>query len=64
MIEFYNVLGGVMYVDESKAAEYDALGYKRVESNTKPEEKIAEPVKATAKIEVTNTKTKVTRKKK
>lgn len=67
MVEFINFLGGVMYVDESKAAEYEALGYRRkpVESNNKPEEKIVEPVKVeTKKTEANNTKVKVTRKKK
>lgn len=65
MIEYLNVLGGTMYVDESKAEEYDALGYQRktVESNTKPEE-IAKPIKAEATTEETTKKSKVTRNKK
>lgn len=66
MIEYLNVLGGTMYVDESKAKEYDALGYQRksVESNTKPEE-IAKPIMAEANAtEETTKKSKVTRNKK
>ena len=48
MVKFKNRFGGVMYVDDSRVSEYEALGYKRV-PEAKPKEEIKEQ-KPTKKV--------------
>ena len=49
MVKFKNRFGGVMYVDDSRVSEYEALGYKRF-AEAKPKEEIKEEQKPTKKV--------------